>query len=367
MEAPPPWISTTLRSWRSTAPGSGPGSRSTRPRRRSGARPRSSRTEAVIAARRAWQAQAHRGRPQRRHLAEGVRRPGPRPAQPGRRQPGDRARRRPGHPRRDRRRHARPDDHRPRHGGAEGAATCCPCCAATRSGASCSPSRPPVPTSRRSRPARAATDDGWVLSGQKVWTTNAQFASYGLLLARTDADLPKHKGLTMFIVPMDAPGVTVRPLRQISGDAHFNEVFLDDVPLDGDAHGRAGGRRLGRRTDDADVRARDDRPRRRGLRLARRPLRRRAARRTPDARRDPEVRHRFGELATEFLALRFTGYRMLTTLQRGGIPGPEGGLAKVTTIRRRSRRASCSPTRSAPTRCAWTTPAGASWSPTCPA
>ena len=62
-----------------------------------------------------------------------------------------------------------------------------------------------------------------------MWTTNAQFASYGLLLARTDADVPKHKGLTMFIVPMDAEGVTVRGLRQISGEAEFNEVFFDDV------------------------------------------------------------------------------------------------------------------------------------------
>ena len=53
-------------------------------------------------------------------------------------------------------------------------------------------------------------DGGWRLTGQKVWTTNAQFAAYGLLLARTDADVPKHKGLTMFIVPMDAEGVTVR-------------------------------------------------------------------------------------------------------------------------------------------------------------
>ncbi len=56
------------------------------------------------------------------------------------------------------------------------------------------------------------TENGWVLNGQKVWTTNAQFAQYGLILARTDADVPKHKGLTMFIVPMDAEGVTVRPL-----------------------------------------------------------------------------------------------------------------------------------------------------------
>src|SRR5437870_9523772 len=79
-------------------------------------------------------------------------------------------------------------------------------------------------------------DDGtWRLSGQKVWTTNAQFASFGLLLARTDPDVPKHKGLTMFVVPMDAEGVTIRGLRQISGEAEFNEVFFDDVPLDPDA------------------------------------------------------------------------------------------------------------------------------------
>ena len=83
--------------------------------------------------------------------------------------------------------------------------------------------------------ARLQDDGSWRLSGQKVWTTNAQFAAYGLLLARTDADVPKHKGMTMFVVPMDAPGVTVRGLRQISGEAEFNEVFFDDVPLDADA------------------------------------------------------------------------------------------------------------------------------------
>src|SRR4051794_14588519 len=78
-------------------------------------------------------------------------------------------------------------------------------------------------------------DGSWRLSGQKVWTTNAQFASFGLLLARTDPDVPKHNGLTMFIVPMDAPEVTIRGLRQISGEAHFNEVFFDDVRLEPDA------------------------------------------------------------------------------------------------------------------------------------
>src|ERR1700685_3090020 len=79
------------------------------------------------------------------------------------------------------------------------------------------------------------TEDGWVLSGQKVWTTLAQFADYGLLLARTNPEVPKHRGLTIFVVPMNAPGVTVRPLRLMSGSAPFNEVFFDDVALDADA------------------------------------------------------------------------------------------------------------------------------------
>jgi alkylation response protein AidB-like acyl-CoA dehydrogenase len=180
--------------------------------------------------------------------------------------------------------------------------------------------------------AKRLDDGSWLLSGQKVWTTNAQHASFGLLLARTDPDVPKHKGLTMFVVPMDAAGVSVRPLRQISGEAHFNEVFLDDVrlepgsevgPVDGGwavalttlmfervAIG-LGGEGFGWRADRfANALLADD-----------------------ACTRDPETRHRFGSIATEFLALRFTGYRMLTSLQRGQIPGAEGALAKVTTIR----------------------------------
>jgi alkylation response protein AidB-like acyl-CoA dehydrogenase len=83
--------------------------------------------------------------------------------------------------------------------------------------------------------ARQNDEGTWTLNGQKMWTTNAQFASFGMLLARTDADVPKHKGLTVFIVPIDAGGITVRGLRQISAEAEFNEVFLDDVVLDRDA------------------------------------------------------------------------------------------------------------------------------------
>jgi 3-oxocholest-4-en-26-oate---CoA ligase len=74
-------------------------------------------------------------------------------------------------------------------------------------------------------------DDAWVLSGQKVWTSGAQFARYGLCIARTDRELPKHRGLTAFIVDMHDPAVDVRPLRQMTGGASFNEVFLNDVRI----------------------------------------------------------------------------------------------------------------------------------------
>jgi alkylation response protein AidB-like acyl-CoA dehydrogenase len=179
--------------------------------------------------------------------------------------------------------------------------------------------------------ARLQDDGSWRLSGQKVWTTNAQFAAYGLILARTDPDVPKHNGLTMFIVPMDAEGVTIRGLRQISGEAEFNEVFFDDVALGADTVvGPVGGgwgtalttlmfervtiglgsEGLGYSSD----------------RFAR------AIAADPAAARDPEVRRTLGEIAAELLAIRFTGYRTLSALQRGQIPGPEAALAKITLV-----------------------------------
>jgi alkylation response protein AidB-like acyl-CoA dehydrogenase len=179
--------------------------------------------------------------------------------------------------------------------------------------------------------AKREDDGGWRITGQKVWTTNAQFSAYGLLLARTDADVPKHKGMTMFVVPMDAAGVTIRPLRQISGDPEFNEVFFDDVRLEpGSEVGAvnagwgvalttlmfervtigAGSEGMGYRADRFAAAIAGD----------------------ETASKDHAVRHAYGELATELLALRFTGYRLLTAIQRGQIPGPEAGLGKVTAV-----------------------------------
>ena len=79
---------------------------------------------------------------------------------------------------------------------------------------------------------RAARDgDDWIISGQKVWSSGAGFAQWGELIARTDPDVPKHAGLTAFMLPLDTPGVDIRPLRQMSGASSFCEVFLDEVRI----------------------------------------------------------------------------------------------------------------------------------------
>jgi alkylation response protein AidB-like acyl-CoA dehydrogenase len=89
---------------------------------------------------------------------------------------------------------------------------------------------------------RAVRDgDRWILNGHKVWTSGATVASWGVAVCRTDPDAPKHAGITVFLVPMDAPGVTVRPIRQMTGGTSFNEVYLDDVAVpDADRLGPVG-------------------------------------------------------------------------------------------------------------------------------
>ncbi|MCW3012496.1 MAG: acyl-CoA dehydrogenase [Solirubrobacterales bacterium] len=172
-------------------------------------------------------------------------------------------------------------------------------------------------------------DGSWVVNGQKVWTSYAQHAAFGILLARTDPDVPKHKGLTMFAVPMDAEGVTIRPLRQITGDAEFNEVFMDDLRLDPAATIGAPGEgwrvaltmlgfeRVGVGS---------------GLHAARLDRLVEAVGRRPEDREDRATLIRLGLVASELLALRHTSERIVEEIAEGRVPGPEAGLIKITSV-----------------------------------
>jgi alkylation response protein AidB-like acyl-CoA dehydrogenase len=181
---------------------------------------------------------------------------------------------------------------------------------------------------------RAERDgDGFVLNGQKVWSSFAHIADWCILLARTNPDAPKHKGLTYFLVDMHAPGVEVRPLRQLTGDPEFNEIFLTDVrvPADqvvGEVDGGWGVAMTTllheRGTLGFALTVRLEVTLRKLMRLARRSDG--TGRRAAD---DPLVRDRVARLWIDLQGLRYTNYRALTSLVRTGIPGPEGSVAKL--------------------------------------
>ena len=175
---------------------------------------------------------------------------------------------------------------------------------------------------------RAVRDgDGWVVTGQKVWTSGAQFSKWCMLIARTDAHAARHKGLTYFLMDMDQPGVQVRPLRQITGESEFNELFIEDARIaaehviGGVGNGwkvalttlmneRAGLAfflqvRLRRLLDDL-----IDEAARRGL------------------LDDDVVADRLGAVHVKAEILRLTAYRGLTAIEKYGQPGPEGSLTK---------------------------------------
>jgi alkylation response protein AidB-like acyl-CoA dehydrogenase len=169
--------------------------------------------------------------------------------------------------------------------------------------------------------------ESWTVNGGKVWTTMAHIARRGLLLARTSQDKPRHNGITAFIVDMTSPGVEVRPLRQMTGDAEFNEVFLTDVIIpDTDRIGEVdGGWRIALGTLmeernatnyvlDHSVPAIDE-----ALELWRS---------LPGDRRTPMLRGRLMDLYVRWHANEFMRARGVAR-QRLGVPGPEGSLVKL--------------------------------------
>lgn len=173
---------------------------------------------------------------------------------------------------------------------------------------------------------RAVRDgDEWVVRGQKVWTSHAHLADWGILLARTDADAPKHRGITCFLLDMTTAGIDVRPLRQATGSAEFNEVFLDDVRIPDD-------HRLGAEGDGWRVALTTLTSERVSIggnaamfpfetvtELARR----------FGADRDPTRRQELVDFFIRMQILKYLGYRVATAVSHGATPGPESSVMKL--------------------------------------
>jgi alkylation response protein AidB-like acyl-CoA dehydrogenase len=169
--------------------------------------------------------------------------------------------------------------------------------------------------------------DTWTVSGQKVWTSGAQYSKWCMLVARTDTEAPKHKGLTYFLMDMEQEGVQIRPLRQITGEPEFNELFIDgaEIPDENVLGGEGNGWKVALTTlmnERAGL----------GFFLQVR-LRQMLDRLIEEAASagsldNPVVADRLGELHLKAEVLRLTAYRGLATVEKYGQPGPEGSLTK---------------------------------------
>ncbi|MBO0708096.1 MAG: acyl-CoA dehydrogenase family protein [Candidatus Dormibacteraeota bacterium] len=203
---------------------------------------------------------------------------------------------------------------------------------------------------------RAERDgDGWVVHGQKVWTSGAQFADRGMLVARTDPDVPKHQGLTYFIIDLDQPGVEIRPLHQMNGGEGFNEVFFSGARVEADrvvgevgggwavavttlmferfmsalpsaAPGVRGGMLEVRAGDVASGKVAGERESMGQARLAPRVI---DVARSLEREADPLVRQRLAELVAKEEVSRLMGLRSAAAVSAGRRPGAEGSVRKI--------------------------------------
>jgi alkylation response protein AidB-like acyl-CoA dehydrogenase len=170
-------------------------------------------------------------------------------------------------------------------------------------------------------------DGGWLLTGQKVWTTRAQYAHQCMLVARTDPQSQRHQGLTYFLVDMASEGVKVVPIRQITGDAEFNEMYLDEVFVPDDAVlGGVGNGWQVAMTTLMNERAGMAFGLQAELKVRLANLTRIAAER--GALSDAGIARTLGDLHIRTETLRLTAYRGLSAIQKYGQPGPEGSLTK---------------------------------------
>jgi alkylation response protein AidB-like acyl-CoA dehydrogenase len=172
-------------------------------------------------------------------------------------------------------------------------------------------------------------DDGWLLSGQKVWTSYARHARWGICLARTNPDAPRHRGISYLVVDMNAPGIDVRPLVQITGEAEFNEVFLDEVLVPRDHF-------VGQ-LDQGWMVANTTLAHERGTSF---PFKEQVVHEVfldelyaLAAERggldDPEIADALAQAFVELRVLRLHNWRTLSRLERGAEPGPESSLVKL--------------------------------------
>ena len=178
---------------------------------------------------------------------------------------------------------------------------------------------------------RAERDgDDWVINGQKIWTSGAHYSDYGVIVVRTDPTVPKHKGLSYFSVDMKAPGVEVKPIKQLTGDSDFNEVYFTDVRVsDSQRLGEVGqgwqvslttimneraaiGGSFGQMDVSLAMSVAEE------VEIDGRP-----------ALEDAAVRARIANWYVQEAGLKYTGYRSLTALSRGALPGPENSIGKL--------------------------------------
>jgi alkylation response protein AidB-like acyl-CoA dehydrogenase len=187
----------------------------------------------------------------------------------------------------------------------------------------------------RTNAVKESFEDGeyYIVNGQKVWTSQAHLADFAVLLARTDADVPKHKGISYFIFDMHAPGVEVRPLKQITGNAEFNEVFFDNVrvPAENLIGSEGQGWELAQTTLGFE----------RGGGLLGRVIHHqtgltrlidvcgRTSRNGATALDDPVVRQKLGQMLVETEVLHSAALRLLSRAEKGQRPGPESSIDKL--------------------------------------
>jgi len=182
----------------------------------------------------------------------------------------------------------------------------------------------------RTRAVKA--DDGsgdWIINGQKIWTSGAQYSDWGLLITRTNPDVPKHKGLTMFFLSMKTPGVEIRPIKQANGQSSFNEVYFTDVRIPDN-------QRLGEVGQGWEVSLTTLMNERlsigSGMSTGFPELFRFCMEAEIDGRpavEDSAVRSRLAQIAVKQSGLKYTGMRAISALSKGEIPGPENSIGKL--------------------------------------